>query len=111
MLLALAIALTVAGGVLPIVGILTAWARTRRTLRALDADLTEIDRLSAAGADTAAINAVRPSTTTWTHASYQHEHTERAILTSARDDLRGPAILAGIGALCGMAGSLLSLGL
>jgi hypothetical protein len=105
----LAILLTVLGGVLPVAALIWAWLATRRPLTMLDDDLSSIYAISEAHPDanegTPLMYAVRRPTATNVTVLYTKEEVQRAILSSALKDLKGPALLAGAGALAGMAGS------
>jgi hypothetical protein len=112
-LTALAFVLTVLGGLLPVGAIFWARTVTRREFRALDSDLTRLQAIAEAhpvpSESTPLMYAVRQPSANMTTATYVTEEVQRAILASALKDLRGPAVLAGVGALAGMAGSLLAL--
>jgi hypothetical protein len=110
----LAVVLTVIGGILPVAAIAWAWVVTRRRFRVLNHDLTLIHAIAQAHPEpseaTPLMEAVRMPTATNTTVLYGAEEVERAILGSALKDLKGPALLAGAGALAGMVGSLLAFG-
>lgn len=120
---AAAFVLTVLGGVLPVAAVLRAGFVTRRLWRKLDTDLSSIAAIAwmeegvekgvSGGLKPEAVrrlqDAILPQSTTYLDVSYMKELIQRAILRAALDDLLGPAIFAGLGALAGMAGSLLSL--
>lgn len=113
-MLGLALVLTLLGGVLPIAGLVWAAKRAGGRHEELDRDLTEIARIAAAGGDdnnvtTRAMHAVRQPTHTFAMELYTPELIERAILRSALDDLKGPALLAASGVMFATVGSLLSL--
>ncbi|MFD2092624.1 hypothetical protein [Blastococcus deserti] len=108
------IILTVLGGVLPLAGLIWAWRAGFRQHAALDTDLRQIARLAQASGDdneaaTRAMYAVRQPTHTYAMELYTPELVERAILRSALDDLKGPALVAVIGVISATIGSLLSL--
>jgi hypothetical protein len=110
----LAIVLTLLGGILPVAALIWAWLVTRRQYGTLNNDLTCIHAIGEAHSEpseaTAQMEAVRVPTATYTTVLYVPEEVERAILASALKDLKGPAQLAGAGALVGMLGSLLAFG-
>ena len=114
-MLAFAVVLTVLGGVLPVVALGWAAVVTRREFQTLDRDLTRIHAIAEAhpkpSEATPLMYAVRQPTTTNVTVLYTREEVQRAILASAISDLKGPALLAGAGALLGMVGGLVSLGL
>jgi hypothetical protein len=108
------IILTLLGGVLPLAGLIWAWKAGRRQHAALDTDLHEIARVAEVSGDdneaaSRAMYAVRQPTHTYAMELYTPELVERAILRSALDDLKGPALVAGIGVISATTGSLLSL--
>src|SRR5688572_21559572 len=100
---------------MPVGALIWAGLVTRQQFRTLDNDLTRIHGIAEAHPEpseaTPLMYAVRMPTATDTSVLYGAEEVERAILGSALKELRGPALLAGAGALAGMAGSLLSFGL
>ncbi len=115
MLAAATIVLLVLGGVLPIAALIRAWRVTKRRHEALNDDLSRIHAIAEAHPEprdaTSRMYAVREPTSTGPTVLYANEEIERAILKAAMDDLKGPAGVAAIGVICGMAGSLLSLAL
>jgi hypothetical protein len=114
--LTLAVVLTVLGGLLPVGALIWAALVTRREFRTLDDDLTRIQAIATEHGENPSkasplMYAVRYPSGNYTTATYMTEEVQRAILRSALSDLRGPALLAGVGALAGMAGSLLGFAL
>lgn len=112
----LVIILTLLGGVLPLAALVWAWKTGTRQHAALDRDLREIALVAeTSGGDneaaTRGMYAVRQPTHTYAMELYTPELAERAILRSALDDLKGPALVAGVGVICATIGSLLSLSL
>lgn len=110
----LVVMLTVLGGILPIAAVIWAWMSGGRAHADLHRDLAVIGRIASAGGDdnaavTRAMHAVRQPTHTYAMALYTPELVERAILRSALDELKGPALVAGIGVIFATVGSLLSL--
>jgi hypothetical protein len=73
----------------------------------LDGDLRKIDSLLHSGGTFEEMLAVRPSRLHAGTIAWAPDMAERTIF----NELRRPAILAGVGVLCGMTGSLLSLAL
>ena len=106
---AIAIVLTLLGGLLPLIGLLLAWLRARRAFTPLDADLRRITELVSRNTPADEIAAVREPQFMNGELPYTPELVERAILRSALEDLRGPALLAAAGVVLATAGSVLSL--
>lgn len=115
-MLGLVIALTVAGGVLPLWAVARAVDAARMKYGVLDQQLSEIDAILEASRTngettertTARMYAVRePTIRSFGQQMYTAETVERTLY----DQLRRPAYTAALGVLCGMTGSLLSLAL
>jgi hypothetical protein len=109
------VALYLTGGVLPIAGVVRAVTVAQRRYRELDKQLSAIDEIGHRP-ENQALDAseqvqqemyavLQPKVAYWYRMEYAAEIAEREMLAL----LKKPAVLAGVGILAGMAGSLLSL--
>lgn len=101
----LVVALYIVGGVLPVTAITRAVWTAHRRFKNLDDDLRRIDELLHNGGTFDEMIAVRPSRLRAGTIAWAPDVAERTLF----EELRRPAILAGVGVVAGMAGSLLSL--
>lgn len=99
------VAFTVAGGVLPVLAIGKAVVTAHRRYKDLDDDLRKIDALVDSGGPFEEMLAVRQTRLRAGTLAWAPDVAERTLF----EELRRPAILAAVGVLCGMTGSLLSL--
>jgi hypothetical protein len=110
--------LSVGAFLLPTVATVVGYVRVKRAWRTLstrlDSALAELrsyvgsDPDGMRAATKRAADVLRPSTT-YADALYMREHITVALLRSTVGQLRGPALVASLGGLCGMAAAVLQL--